>query len=149
MKGEGRARDNNLFIPLFFSFVSRTTIISLFHFFIFSFFVNIIVYFMSLKKGTEPGTTSAFKTSDPAWRAHVKSTLRVFTFNCIYKKNLGGRAISSVFVTAEPHDRRSPPISLSLLHLFLFSLLFLFLPSFSDALSRNCNDVIYIIGIIN
>ena len=58
-------------IYLFFRLSHYNLHISLFHFFIF-FFVQHCRYFMSLKKGTEPGTTRAF-TSDPAWRAHVKS----------------------------------------------------------------------------
>jgi len=77
------------------------------------------------------------------------AALRVFAFNCIYKKNLGGRAIPSIFVIVAILAIVNSPPSLTLLHLFLFFILFLFLPSFSDASSRNCNDVIYIIGIIN
>lgn len=79
-EGRGtRARDNNLFISLFFFllFASRSTH-SLFFFFYFVF----RRYFMSLKKGTKPGTACALEYRIPH-EEHTLNLRRIFAFNYI------------------------------------------------------------------
>lgn len=68
---ERDARAITIYFIYFFIRLSHYNLRLAFPFLLFFFFKH-CRYFMSLKKGTEPGTTRAFRTSDPAWRAHVK-----------------------------------------------------------------------------